>query len=204
MSRDSEITPNARARLLAGAKTLFAQNGYESTSTASIARAAQTSESQLVRHFGGKAGLLEEIFNESWGALNPTIQEQVVGASSGRHAILVVLDILMDSFREDHDLAIVFLFEGRRIRGAAHEIFISEGFIQFRKLMMNLIRRGKTDGSLKRDLDEAALATAMIGAAEGMIRDRLIAERLGSEVPFSRDQIARVMKDLLDGLAPAG
>ena len=59
----------SRERLLLAAKTLFARHGYEQTSTATIAREAGSSESQLMRYFGGKAGLLDTIFNESWAAV---------------------------------------------------------------------------------------------------------------------------------------
>lgn len=198
---DPDSTLSSRLRLLIAAKRLFAQNGYEATSTASIARSAQTSESQLVRYFGGKAGLLEAIFDASWEAINPAIQERVIGATTGREAILTVLQLLMESFHDDHDLAIIFLFEGRRIRGSAHEIFISEGFVKFRKLVLTLIGRAKTEGSIRSELDDNALSTGLIGAAEGMIRDRLVAERLGQEIPYTREQVAGVMNAFIDGLA---
>ena len=57
---------SSRNRILVTAKTLFASLGYDNTSTAVIARNAGTSESQLMKHFGGKAGLLETIFSEGW------------------------------------------------------------------------------------------------------------------------------------------
>src|SRR5579859_6701483 len=53
-------------RILRVAKSLFANRGYEHTSTSAIARQAGTSESQLIKHFGSKAGLLEAIFIEGW------------------------------------------------------------------------------------------------------------------------------------------
>src|SRR5438093_12550876 len=56
----------ARDRILHVAKMLFAQRGYEHASTSSIARQAGTSESQLMKHFGSKAGLLEAIFSDAW------------------------------------------------------------------------------------------------------------------------------------------
>ncbi|TLZ28289.1 MAG: helix-turn-helix transcriptional regulator, partial [Gammaproteobacteria bacterium] len=61
---------SSRERLLSTAKRLMAEAGYERVSTAAIAREAGTSESQLVRNFGSKAGLLETIFDESWAPLN--------------------------------------------------------------------------------------------------------------------------------------
>src|ERR1700716_1421224 len=63
---DGDNTQPARMRLLAAGKSLFSRLGYEQTSTAAIAREAGSSESQLMRYFGGKAGLLDTIFNESW------------------------------------------------------------------------------------------------------------------------------------------
>src|SRR3982751_1957287 len=70
MPVDPDQTYTSRTRLLAAGKELFAREGYEQASTAAIAKAAGTSESQLMRYFGGKAGLLDAIFNESWAPLN--------------------------------------------------------------------------------------------------------------------------------------
>ena len=74
-------TPS-RTRLLLSARKLFAENGYESTSTASIARMAGTSESQLIKHFGGKAGLLDSIFVEGWTTLTANLQKSLAGTPS--------------------------------------------------------------------------------------------------------------------------
>ena len=46
-------------------KRLFARNGYENTSTVAIAREAGTSESQLMKHFGSKQGLLAAVLDHS-------------------------------------------------------------------------------------------------------------------------------------------
>lgn len=195
---DPKMSP--RERLLAAGKTLFAENGYEATSTLSIASLAGTSESQLVRHFGGKAGLLEEIFNLSWTRLNQRIGAKVVTASTGRDAILVILETMTDAFQSDEDLAKIFLFEGRRIRGAEHEVFISEGFVSFRELIQKLIHRGLADGSIKKQLPEAALVSALIGCAEGMIRDRLVAKRTGKLDAFTPGDIRQIFSAILEGL----
>src|ERR1700692_4254072 len=64
-----------RNRLLVTAKTLFASLGYDNISTAVIARNAGTGESQLMKHFGGKAGLLETIFTEGWERINSQLEE---------------------------------------------------------------------------------------------------------------------------------
>lgn len=194
------LKSSPRERLLAAGKALFAENGFEATSTSSIASKAGTSESQLVRYFGTKAGLLEGIFDLSWTRLNQTIGSKVVAATTGRDAILAVLKTVTEAFHRDEELAIIFLFEGRRIRGAQHEVYISEGFLRFRELTSALIQRGIADGSLKKRLPEAALISALIGSAEGMIRDRLVAKRTGKFDEISRSDIPKIFAAILDGL----
>src|SRR5512132_955363 len=87
-THDGDNTQTSRMRLLSAGRTLFAKNGYEQTSTATIARESGSSESQLIRYFGGKAGLLEAIFNESWASLNQRTEPYIEGAAHGREAIL--------------------------------------------------------------------------------------------------------------------
>ena len=104
---DGDITQTSRSRLLASGKSLFSRLGYEQTSTAAIAREAGTSESQLVRYFSGKSGLLEAIFNEAWAGLNDAIRTNVDESEHGREAILRVLSLIVEAFgratRLEHD-----------------------------------------------------------------------------------------------------
>src|SRR4051794_14165702 len=117
MSVDGESTQTSRRRLLEAGKALFSKYGFEQSSTANIAREAGTSESQLVRYYHTKVGLLEAIFNESWAMLNHDIQSIVVAAADAREALAGVLECVTDAFGKDADLAYLLLFEGRRIRG---------------------------------------------------------------------------------------
>jgi AcrR family transcriptional regulator len=198
---DLESTASSRSRILAAGKHLFALNGYEHASTAAIAREALTSESQLVRYFGGKAGLLEAVFNASWKPLNERIQTLVSGAPTAREAMVNVLSAIIAALGEDTEIAYIFLFEGRRLRGSGPEVLLSRGFLDFSQLFRGLIRRGQLDGSFGRDLSDAAVAAALIGAAEGMIRERLIAERAGKPNPFPEREIRSVYSSMLAGLA---
>lgn len=197
---DGDSTQTSRSRLLQAGKTLFAKYGFEQTSTANIAREAGTSESQLVRYYRSKAGLLEAIFNESWGTLNHDIQSVVVAAADAREALAGVLECVTKAFGEDADLAYLLLFEGRRIRGSTYEILLSKGFIEFENLLLVLIRRGKRDGTFTTELSDAAMSSALLGATESMIRDRLIAQRSGKESPFNDDEIRAIFFAILSGL----
>jgi AcrR family transcriptional regulator len=202
MTPDPDSTQTSRGRLLAAGKTLFSKSGYEQTSTAAIARESGSSESQLIRYFGGKAGLLEAIFNESWNSLNEQVQQHVAEAAHGRDAILRILSLMIEAFGRDHDIAFLFLFEGRRMRGGTHEVLLSKGFMLFGELVSTLIIRGQQDGSFRNDVPPAVLASAMLGAAEGMMRDRVLAERNHRENPFDDNAIRLTFAAMVNGLAP--
>ena len=189
---------------MAAAKTLFAQHGFERTSTASIAREAGTSESQLVRYYHTKTGLLEAIFNACWQTLTPEIQQVVMGATDAREALAGVLETVTDGFGRDPDLAFLLLFEGRRVRGESSEIVLSQGFIEFANLIRLLIQRGKKDGTFRVELSDEAMASAILGATEGMIRDRVMAQRAGKADPFSVAEIRSIFLAFLTGLHQPG
>jgi AcrR family transcriptional regulator len=201
MAVDLDGTQTSRARLLASAKMLMAHHGYEQASTAAIAREAATSESQLMRYFGGKAGLLEAVFNSGWAALNEKIQRNLASVPTARGAIMGILSGVMSAFEDDAELAFLFMFEGRRLRGAGPEIGLSKGFREFSELLRQLVRRGKLDGSFDKSVNEYAAASALEGAAEGLIRDRLIEVRSGRGAPYSDAVILAAFESMLDSIA---
>jgi AcrR family transcriptional regulator len=203
-SRSSEPADaiSSRERLLGTAKRLMAEAGYERVSTAAIAREAGTSESQLVRYFGSKAGLLETIFDESWAPLNPQIARLVAAATTAREAMITILSTMIGAFERDPDLAKLLLFEGRRVRGDNAEVLLTQGFRDFAKLVVSLIERGQKDGSFNTALKPQAITSALLGAAEGMMRDRLLATQQSQPSPFPDSQIRAVFGALVSGLGP--
>ena len=81
---------------------------------------------------------------------------------------------MIQAFSRDHDIAFLFLFEGRRMRGHSPEVLLSKGFTQFMTVVNAQIERGREDGSFRKDIDPRVLCSAMLGCAEGMVRDRII------------------------------
>ena len=201
MKNDGESTHSSRSRFIAAARELFLQHGYDATSTALIAREAGSAETQMIRLFGGKAGLLEAVFNESWKPLNEKLQSIAASARSGREAILKVLSAMIAAFGSDPNLAFLMLLEERRLRGDGREVSVSKGLAEFSGLVQELISRGQRDGSLEAALDGVALRSALMGAAEAMIRDRAIAQREGRAASFSRASIRSVFEFMLGGVS---
>ena len=197
---DFDATQTSRSRLIWAGKMLFARSGYEQTATSAIARKAGTSESQLVRYFGGKAGLLEAIFNESWRPLNEAIEEVMTKAPNARDALLGVLSALIQSFGEDRDAAFLLLFEGRRVRASGPEIQLSEGFSRFTELLRTLVNRGQRDGTFSKKFNDTAIVSGLMGAAEGMVRDRFTNERAGQPAAVSDKDIRAILGAFIESL----
>lgn len=188
-------------RLLNAGKMLFARNGYEQTSTAAIAREAGSSESQLIRYFGGKAGLLEAIFNDSWSGLNDAVEATLANTQHGREGILRLMTMMVNALGHDLETAFLFLFEGRRMRGHSPEVVLSKGFLEFMNSVQAQIQRGREDGSFRNDLDPDVLCSALFGAAEGMVRESILIQRNRQpRNPFTAEQILSTFAAMVNGL----
>src|SRR5690242_1414273 len=69
-----------RERLLASAKRLMADQGFERSSLEAIAHEAGVSESELQQNFSNKGALLEAVFNTAWTPLNSRIADIVMAS----------------------------------------------------------------------------------------------------------------------------
>jgi AcrR family transcriptional regulator len=197
---DTQVT-SSRERLLQAAKRLFAANGYEQTATSAIARAAGTSESQLMRYFGGKVGLLEALFDEAWSDLNGRVEKVVAAQRPERETIVEVLQTISTALARDADLALLFLFEVRRLRGEEPRVRLSRGFLVFADVVRGLVKRGQTARAIDPALDAGAVTSALLGAAEAMIRDRVLARAAGSR-GYPERELARTLDAMLIGFSP--
>jgi AcrR family transcriptional regulator len=203
-SHPSEAPPaSSRQRLLDAAKRLFAASGYEQTATSTIAREAGTSESQLMRYFGGKVGLLEALFDDAWAHLNQRVERAIRRAESNRECVLDAVQALVAALSRDSDLATLFLFEGRRRRGDDPRVRLSRGFLHFSDTIRRLIHEAQSNREVDPALDAGALTSAILGATESMLRDRLLAKHGGGR-GFAEREIRHTLDAMLRGTAPAG
>jgi hypothetical protein len=63
-----------------------------------------------------------------------------------------------------------------------------------------VIRRGQEDGSFRSDLNPMVLGAAFLGAAEGMMRDRLLTLRQGLPNPFDDADVRKTFQAIIDGV----
>ena len=188
---------SAYNRLLESGKHLFATRGYGNSSTIMIARAAGTSESQLVKHFGSKDGLLEAIFERGWESLMPAAPATPASPAAHLRALLAQI---VDGMERDPELRDLFMLESRRVRRDDNAVMLSRGYSDFVRQIDDALTALRDAGQLSPELPVGAMRAAILGMYEGLLRDRILAQRSGRDPGYSADDMRRVTDGLLAAL----
>jgi AcrR family transcriptional regulator len=192
---------SSRNRILITAKTLFASLGYDNTSTALIARNAGTSESQLMKHFGGKAGLLETIFSEGWDKVNAQLDSCFESAGDLNSGLACIPGVVFPVLDQDVELKTLVLLEGHRMRQAARTGGLSSGYGRFLDTIDRAIRKAQEKGEFKASTSPLCLRSAIVGIVEGGVREQVLASRTNYPANFSTDEYTTIVSLFLRSLS---
>jgi AcrR family transcriptional regulator len=195
---------SSRNRILVTARTLFASLGYDNTSTALIARNAGTSESQLMKHFGGKAGLLETIFTEGWDKVNARVAECFESANDFNARLSCVPGVVGQALEKDLELKTLVLLEGHRMRDAARRNPSESGYGRFLKMIDDVIAKAQANGEFPNESSALCLRSAVVGIVEGGVREQVLAARANYPADYTPDDYTKVVSGFLRSIAGGG
>jgi AcrR family transcriptional regulator len=187
---------SSHERILLAAKQLFATRGYESTSTVAIARQAGTSESQLIKHFGSKEGLLEAIFDRGWAGM-ADIFKNLKNIPSPTERLRSLIEQVIRRLDADAELRDLLLLEGRRIRKEGRQVLLTGGFLELVRLIDGTLAEMRSQGQLLADVNLQALRSALMGMLEGMLRDQILASRAGYPAEYPSTELRKIFDLLL-------
>ena len=194
-----------RERMLKVAKSLFASKGYEQTRTSEIARIAQTSESQLVKHFGGKQGLLEDIFENGWRNIIAESHRALEKCTTISDKLRAITLTVTRTFDADRAWMTLVLLEGRRMRNERSGLILARGLMKFVELVDSVLAEAQRTGSLRSGLNPQMVRSALMGMIEGMARDRLLAQTISYPARYGAREIMRGLDLLLTSFfVPSG
>jgi len=189
---------SSRERSREAAKSLFAQNGYESTSLSEIARLAGTSESQVIHHFGDKAGLLKAIFEDAWEQINRAIRLAITKSPSSLDKLRLAFNIVLTSLEKDAGLDTLLLLEGPpRLRRGQHMIALTHGYQEFIGILDGIIKEIADRGELAEQITPQAFRSGIVGLVEGMLRHQFLARTCGFPASYSEADIWTLVSALL-------
>jgi AcrR family transcriptional regulator len=201
---ESTTELSSHDRILKTARTMFASQGYENTTTSAIARAAGTSESQLIKHFGSKEGLLEAIFDRSWERMGAGVRRIMERPGTPLDRFKALTELMITGLESDRDLRSLMLLEGRRIRRHGHMVLLTRGFQQVVGVLDGLLHDMREAGQLRPELHLQAVRSALVGSFEGLLRDQLLAERSGYAAGYTGSELRTVFAALLSGVLAHG
>lgn len=195
--RQAERTEATRGALIAAARKLFTDAGYEGVGTEEIVRAAGVTRGALYHHFGGKAELLEAVYMQLEAETTERVARIVLGSEyeSPLAAMKAGIEAFLDECGDPelrqialHDAPAVLGWERWREIGAANGLGLIEASLGA------AIEAGEI-----RPLPVKPLAHLLLGALDEAAM--LVAR---AEDPVARAEVTATLGALLDGFAVPG
>jgi AcrR family transcriptional regulator len=173
MSNRSAAAEVTRTRLIDAALERFAADGLGASFDAVAAEVGVT-KGALYHHFGSKEGLVEAVYKEAIGRH----ADRVVAASAtgdGRARLLALVDAsarLYASGTPFYRVLVSLHLAAAMERPALAEIARRMQRAQ-RDFMIDLVRQGQRDGSIRTELDAEAVGLTVNAALDGFLTQQL-------------------------------
>lgn len=189
-----ERTEATRNALIAAARRLFTERGYDGVGTEEIVRAAGVSRGALYHHFGGKAALLEAVYERLEAESTERVARVVLGSEleSPLEAMRAGIEAFLDECAEP-ELQRIALHDAPAVLGwdRWREIATANGL----GLIEASLTAGIEAGEI-RPLPVKPMAHLLLGALDEAAM--LVAR---SEDEYRRAEVTTVLLTLLESLA---
>jgi AcrR family transcriptional regulator len=187
----SETTRNA---LIAAARRLFTERGYEGVSAEEIVRTAGVTRGALYHHFGGKPKLLEAVYEQIEAESTQRAAKVVLGSAmtSPLAAMRAGIEVFLDDCA-DPEMQRIVLHDAPAVLGWERwrEIAAANGLGLIEASLVAAIDAGEI-----RPLPVRAMAHLLLGALDEAAM--LLAR---SEDPEARSEVTAVLLTLLESFA---
>lgn len=198
---------NQRGWILEVAEDLFVQKGIEQVTMGDIAEASRITRATVYKYFSNKEVMAAEIFKsvtKGWRERNEkeVWSFQGTGYEQLEKFITVFFGYLLQNPREAGFVAEVNYLYGKKWSAEMFSNTMLENLQGDRDLVLESIRKGIADGSLRADLEPELMLAAFFNFASGMIsRFGEMGEKVQGEFGQSSQVIfSQINRVFLDGL----
>ena len=154
--------PQRREQLISVATKLFAERGYEATTTAAIAEAAGVTEPILYRHFEGKQDLFVAIVREMSDLTMRHWQELTAATDDPAEAIRRIARQFPEHVAKLADAYHVIHGALSSSRDRQVVKVMQEHYVQIEAFFVGIISRGQSAGLVRKDMDPRVPAWQLI------------------------------------------
>jgi AcrR family transcriptional regulator len=188
-----------RAAILAATKDLLQERGASRLTTREVARRAGVSEGSVFYHFTDRLGLLTAVIEEGLTALGP--MKSGAADTGSTASLLDQFTSLIETFLCGSMPAMIAAQSDSELRAALVDHLLRNDMGPHRGIQMltGYLRAAQQAGTVRDDVDAAALASLVYGSSFERVAQRLmISPDYGTDMPSRQDIVAAL--DIL--LAP--
>ncbi|MEK8025806.1 TetR/AcrR family transcriptional regulator [Pseudaquabacterium rugosum] len=191
-----------RRDLLRIARAVFAERGYEHTTTAEIAQRLGSSEATVFTYFPGKRALCLQVIADWYAEVTTAMDAALQAALAEGRPLRAQFDALVRThlrlfLAQEPGMCALVLSEGR---AKDHVLAAALPPLQRRYTapLMDVLARGQTSGELRTDLPLRLLRNLVLGPIEHLLWDAVAAGR-----PVDPQEIGPPLVEALWGLVRA-
>ena len=89
------------------------------------------------------------------------------------------------------------MLEARRVRKDSTTVLMGQGTRQFREMLDRILQDMRNEGQIRPDINLQAVRAAIIGMAEGLWRDQVVANRSDLRADYGFDDVRQVWRLLI-------
>jgi AcrR family transcriptional regulator len=196
-ARRAEHAADTRGALLAAARRLFADNGFDGTGTEQIVAVARVTRGALYHHFRDKADLFRAVMAEAAGDVATRLIDEQLAADAEsplaeiRDGVSAFLDVCVDG-----DFQRIVLVDGPRVLGADawEELVERYGRSILEEWLARCVQAGDLDAVPVRSLARLLIA---------MLTEASLAIARAADPAAERVELGAVLDRMLVGLRPS-
>ena len=180
-----QIRAESRAKIIATARRLFAERGFDGCNVSEIAKQAGMSQGNIYWHFPSKEAVFQAVLMEGFQAIGGTMTDAAMNEGSGLEKFNRFLNAFLSLSREqggDEFVMIMLTFLAQGGVGKFAEFGISTEQIgsDYHQALNAIFAQGQADGGFRTDIDPNLLTTFFFSFINGLM---LIYPRQWRDIP---------------------
>lgn len=159
---DSEA--RGRSAILSVAKIQFAEQGYHGATLSKIAVSARVSKANIFHHFGSKEGLYLAVLRDYCERLSPLGGSRLLSAPTHAEQLRRFAQVHLGNMLSEQSAVQLFLRELLAKDSLRKDVLANRVLEDNFARLVKMIKKGQEAGEIRRNIDPAILAVALLGS----------------------------------------
>ena len=189
-----KILDNKRVRLLAAAKSVFAEKGLEKTTISDIVKQAGIAQGTFYLYFPSKKALIPAIADDLLDTLLDELQKEILPETdiwTTLHQIISTTFKVTNSYKE----VLALCYSGLAIENTLSEW--EKIYTPYYSWLEDLIKSGISQGEIRASVDPMIAARMVIGLIESCAEQMYLFNRADKSVPKQQEQLFAFLQQAL-------